>query len=91
MIAFSKGPRQCVGMNLANAELLSTIAEMAKWEMAFFETSEEDVKFLHDYHVATPRLDLLGIRAKVVKRLELSWDSYDLQPCYCPVVLAVQG
>ncbi|TVY35578.1 Cytochrome P450 monooxygenase, partial [Lachnellula occidentalis] len=71
MIAFGKGPRQCIGMNLANAELLSTIAEMAKWEMAFFETSEKDVKFLHDYHVATPRLDSLGVKVKVLKRLEL--------------------
>ncbi|KAI9678375.1 MAG: hypothetical protein M1822_008021 [Bathelium mastoideum] len=68
MLAFSKGPRMCIGMNLASAELALTIAEMAKWDMRLFETSEDDVKFLHDYHVATPRLDSLGIRATVLSR-----------------------
>lgn len=70
MLAFSKGPRQCIGMHLANAELASTIAEMAKWDMALFETSEEDVTFLHDYHVATPRLDSLGVRARVLRKVD---------------------
>lgn len=68
MLAFSKGPRQCIGMHLANAELVFTIAEMAKWDMEVFETSEEDVTFLHDYHVATPRLDSLGVRARVLRQ-----------------------
>lgn len=66
MLAYSKGPRMCIGQNLANAELLLTITELAKWDMTLFETDERDVKFLHDYHVATPRLDSLGIRATVV-------------------------
>jgi len=70
MLAFSKGPRQCIGIHLADLELVSAIAEMAKWDMDLFETSEEDVKFLHDYHVATPRLDSLGVRARVLRRVE---------------------
>jgi cytochrome P450 len=39
-LAFGKGPSQCVGMHMANMELLSTIAEMAKWDMKLFETTE---------------------------------------------------
>lgn len=65
MLAFSKGPRKCIGMHLAEAELLLAIAEMAKWDMDLFETEEEDVKFLHDYHVATPRLNSSGVKVTV--------------------------
>lgn len=68
MIAFSKGPRACIGMNVANAELAMTIAEMSKWDMSLHETDESDVAFLHDYHVATPSLSSAGIRAVVVGR-----------------------
>ena len=70
MLAFSKGPRICIGINLANAELALTIAEIARWDMELYETSEDDVKFLHDYHVATPRLDSLGLRARVLRRFQ---------------------
>ena len=65
-LAFGKGPRQCIGMHLANAEMAIAIAEMARWDMQLFETYDEDVRFLHDYHVATPRLDSKGVRAKVM-------------------------
>ncbi|KAF4624479.1 hypothetical protein G7Y89_g13693 [Cudoniella acicularis] len=68
MLAFSKGPRMCIGMHLADAELALAVKEMAKWEMDLFETVEEDVKFLHDYHVATPNLDSLGVRARVIRK-----------------------
>jgi len=66
MLAFSKGPRQCIGMHLAEAELIMAIVEMAKWNMELVGTDERDVRFLHDYHVATPRLDSLGVRARVL-------------------------
>ena len=59
----------CIGMNLANAELSLAVAEMAKWDMSLAETVEADVKFLHDYHVATPRLDSVGARARVLRRV----------------------
>jgi len=71
MIAFSKGARQCIGMHLVDAELLSTIAEMATWEMSLFDASEENFKFINDYHVAAPRLHSLGVKAKVLRKLEL--------------------
>lgn len=68
MFAYGKGPRKCVGMNLAQAELCLAIATMAKYHMELFETDERDVRFQHDYHVAHPRLDSKGIRATVLGR-----------------------
>ena len=68
MFAFGKGPRKCVGMNLAQAELCLAVAAMAKYDMELFETDERDVRFQHDYHVAHPRLDSKGIRATVLGR-----------------------
>lgn len=69
MLAFSKGPRQCIGMYLADAELIMAIAEMGRWNMKLVRTDEKDVRFLHDYHVATPRVNSLGVRARVVGRV----------------------
>lgn len=70
MFAFGKGPRKCVGMNLAQAEFCLAVAAMAKYDMELFETDERDVQFQHDYHVAHPRLDSKGIRATVLGRNE---------------------
>ena len=65
LFSFSRGPRQCIGMHLANAELALAIREMAQWDMELYNTDEDDVKFLHDYHVATPKLDSEGVRVTV--------------------------
>ena len=65
MFAFGKGPRKCVGMNLAHSELCLAVAAMAMYDMELFETDERDVRFQHDYHVAHPRLESKGIRATV--------------------------
>ncbi|KAI0379348.1 cytochrome P450 [Hypomontagnella monticulosa] len=67
-LAFSKGPRTCIGNHLANAEMTVAIAAMARWDMKLFETDDQDVAFLHDYHVATPKLDSKGVRATVKGR-----------------------
>ncbi|KAI1767418.1 cytochrome P450 family protein [Hypoxylon sp. FL1150] len=67
-LTFSKGPRTCIGMHLANAEMAVAIAAMARWDMELFETDDQDVAFLHDYHVATPKLDSKGVRATMVGR-----------------------
>ncbi|KAI0972791.1 cytochrome P450 family protein [Xylaria arbuscula] len=67
-MAFSKGPRTCIGMHLANAEMAVAIATMARWDMRLFETTDEDVAFLHDYHIATPQLDSKGVQVVVLGR-----------------------
>ncbi|KAI0485055.1 cytochrome P450 [Xylariaceae sp. FL0804] len=64
-MAFSRGPRMCLGMHLANAEMAMAVAAMARWNMELFETGLDAVAFLHDYHIATPRLDSPGVRARV--------------------------
>ena len=57
-------------MNLAQAELCLAVAAVAKYDMELFETDERDVRFRYDYHVAHPRLDSKGVRARVVGKLE---------------------
>lgn len=67
-VAFGRGARKCIGINLAHAELYLTIAAVARFDMTLFETDERDVKFQHDYQVAHPRLDSKGVRAMVLGR-----------------------
>jgi cytochrome P450 len=64
-MAFNKGSRSCVGMNLAHAEMFLAIAAMARYDMELYETDISDVKFKHEFHVAFPKLDSKGIRAVV--------------------------
>ena len=64
-MAFNKGSRICIGINLAHAELFLAIAAMTRYDMKLFETDISDVQFEHDYHVGFPKLGSKGIRAKV--------------------------
>lgn len=64
-MAFNKGGRSCVGINLAHAEMFLVVAAVARYEMDLFETDISDVEFRHDYHVAYPKLDSKGVRAVV--------------------------
>lgn len=70
MFAYGKGPRKCVGMNLAQAELCLAVAAVAKYDMELFETDERDIRFQHDYHVAHPRLNSKGIRVTILGRTQ---------------------
>ena len=64
-MAFNKGGRNCIGINLAHAELFLVIAAVARYDLELFETAKSDVKFQHDYHIAYPKLDTKGVRAVV--------------------------
>ncbi|KAN0093577.1 cytochrome P450 [Hyaloscypha variabilis] len=67
LVNFGKGTRQCVGMNLAYAELYLTIARVSrKYELEFFETTIEDIEMAHDFFAPVPRLDSKGVRIRVV-------------------------
>lgn len=68
MLGFGKGPRQCIGLHLTNAEMTMALAAGAGWEMELFETGDDDVRFLHDYHVLCPKLDSKGVRVRVLGR-----------------------
>ena len=66
MLSFIRGPRRCVGLNLANAEMAMMLRSVADWDMVLgSRTTEEDVRFAHDYHVAAPKLDSFGVEARV--------------------------
>ncbi|KAH6681450.1 cytochrome P450 [Halenospora varia] len=62
-MAFNKGSRSCVGINLAHAEMFLAIAAVARYDMKLYQTDETDVKFQHDFQVAFPKRDSKGVRA----------------------------
>lgn len=68
ILAFSKGSRQCIGINLAYAELYCGIAAVVRQfghRLELFDTDLSDVGMLHDLFVPTPKLDTQGIRVVV--------------------------
>ncbi|KAK3174712.1 hypothetical protein OEA41_001958 [Lepraria neglecta] len=64
-MAFNKGGRNCIGINLAHAEMFLVIAAVARYDMELFQTDVSDVEFRHDYQVAYPKLDSKGVKAIV--------------------------
>ena len=70
LVSFSKGPRACIGMNLAWAELYQTVAvlfgrygaEGKGPKMKLYETTEEDVITAHDLFVPAPKFSSKGVR-----------------------------
>ncbi|OAP59663.1 hypothetical protein AYL99_06961 [Fonsecaea erecta] len=65
-VGFGRGTRQCIGQNLAQAELymgLATIFRTFSFEL--YETELSDTVLAHDYFVPTVKLDTKGIRVKV--------------------------
>jgi cytochrome P450 len=50
-IAFGRGPRSCVGINLAYAELYTVLATIVRRfpTLSLFETEPEDVEAVHDF------------------------------------------
>ena len=63
---FSTGPRNCVGMNLAYAELYFVIAEMfGRFDLELVETTWEDVRLVHYSEGALARVDSPGVKMRV--------------------------
>ena len=71
-MAFNKGGRNCIGINLAHAEMFLAIAAVARYDLELSETDISDVEFQHDYHVAYPKLDSKGVRAIVRGKAAMS-------------------
>ena len=63
---FGRGARQCVGMNLAEAEMHMTLAAVFRKlgrQMELYDTERErDVDVKHDFFVTNPSLDSRGVR-----------------------------
>jgi len=69
LFAFGRGPRSCLGMNLAYAELYMTLAYIfRRFEMSLFETIEErDVLTTRDCFIGLTDLKSPGIRVRIMK------------------------
>ncbi|KAF2110249.1 cytochrome protein [Lophiotrema nucula] len=67
MVAFGKGTRNCIGMNLAKAEILIGLSTlMRSFDFHLFQTSyEKDVRVVRDNMAPDVRPDSVGIRAMV--------------------------
>ncbi|KAI9716588.1 MAG: hypothetical protein M1828_007621 [Chrysothrix sp. TS-e1954] len=69
LVAFSRGSRQCLGINLAYCELYLTLAAMfgpSGPDMELYETRETDAEVYHDYFNACQRHDSKGVRVKML-------------------------
>ncbi|KAE8313510.1 putative cytochrome P450 [Aspergillus transmontanensis] len=70
LLSFSRGSRQCLGINLAYAELYMGIALLIRRlgsRMKLFETTREDVEIHYDRFVPTPKDGTKGIRVLVAE------------------------
>ncbi|KAF2462397.1 cytochrome P450 [Lineolata rhizophorae] len=66
MVSFSKGPRQCLGINLAYAELYLTIAALfRRFDMELCDTTEDDVELAADWFVPKFKRDLKEVKAYI--------------------------
>ncbi|EED16388.1 cytochrome P450, putative [Talaromyces stipitatus ATCC 10500] len=65
-VPFGKGPRMCIGVNLAYIELHLTLAMLfRRFEFELYETDITDVELAHDFMVPQPKLDTKGMRVRV--------------------------
>ncbi|KAF2096018.1 cytochrome P450 [Rhizodiscina lignyota] len=69
-IAFGRGHRSCLGVNLAWAELYLAAANMfRKFDMQLHDTVyERDVKIVRDCNVGFPSLQSKGVRIEILNR-----------------------
>ncbi|KAH8807528.1 cytochrome P450 [Xylogone sp. PMI_703] len=70
-IAFSRGTRQCAGMNLAYAELYLTLSMVfRRFDLELWETDESSVKIEADFFLPQVKPGANGVRARVKRILE---------------------
>lgn len=66
MTAFGRGSRQCIGINIAYAELYIGLASLfRRFEFELFETERADVDLAHDYVSAHAYHGSEGVRVMV--------------------------
>ncbi|EAW12902.1 cytochrome P450 [Aspergillus clavatus NRRL 1] len=66
LVSFNKGSRQCLGINLAYAELYRTIAAVARrFDMELYETTLEDILVNRDLGFGQPETGRFQVQARV--------------------------
>lgn len=69
LVNFSKGTRACVGINLARAEIILTLATMfRKFDMKLHDTTKADVEVARDYFAAYASAKGNGLRVTLKQR-----------------------
>lgn len=69
LLSFSKGSRQCIGINLAYAELfigLATLIRQLGGNLQLYETNVEDVEFHHDTFIPGIKPESKGVRVLIL-------------------------
>ncbi|KAM7200690.1 Cytochrome P450 monooxygenase sdnE [Naviculisporaceae sp. PSN 640] len=65
-VPFGKGPRMCIGINLAYVEMHLTLAMLfRRFTFELYETDISDVEIKHDFMVPQPKLSTKGMRVRV--------------------------
>ncbi|TVY27685.1 Cytochrome P450 monooxygenase [Lachnellula hyalina] len=68
LVTFGRGPRSCIGINVALSEITMTLGTMFRWyKLDLYESDITDVRYEHDWHLPVPRLDSLGLRLTMTK------------------------
>ena len=63
LVPFSKGTRQCLGINLATAEIFLTLATVfRRFDMELYETTARDAEVAHDFFIPHGHADSKGVR-----------------------------
>lgn len=63
LVPFSKGTRQCLGLNLATAEIFLTLATVfRRFDMELYETTARDAEVAHDFFIPHGHQDSKGVQ-----------------------------
>ncbi|KAL5336611.1 cytochrome P450 [Aspergillus crustosus] len=66
MVAFTKGSRQCIGLNLARAEILLALPTVIRrLNLELYETTREDVTLAHDLFLPFAKEGRKGVRVLI--------------------------
>lgn len=65
LVSFTKGSRQCIGMNLAKMELVLVIAYIVHLNMELYDTSAGDVAMVSDWSIPIVKKESKGVRVTV--------------------------
>ncbi|RHZ43927.1 cytochrome P450 [Aspergillus thermomutatus] len=71
LVAFNKGSRACLGMNLAYIELFMTVAYFVRrFDMELYQTTEENVQVVREMGMGFPKDGYVTVYAKVTNLVQ---------------------